>query len=90
MLSLRTHAIICAGIFAAIIVLAMLGNALHDNGIVEDGSTIQLTAMILFFGLTVARAGPDDRRAGGDHRRGIRLIGNTKPMRGVCGSRDRR
>ena len=54
MLSLRTHAIICASIMAAIMVLAMLGNALHDSGIVEDGPTVRLTAMILFFALTVA------------------------------------
>lgn len=54
MLSLRAHAIICASIFAAIIILAMLGSALHDSGIVEDGPTIRLSAMILFFGLTVA------------------------------------
>lgn len=54
MLSLRAHAIICASIFAAIIILAMLGNVLHDSGVVEDGPTIRLTAMILFFGLTVA------------------------------------
>ena len=54
MLSLRTHVMISAGIMAAIIVLAMIGNALHDSGAVPDGPTIRLTAMILFFGLTVA------------------------------------
>ncbi len=54
MLTLRTHIMISAGIMAAIVVLAMIGNALHDGGVVPDGPTIRLTAMILFFGLTVA------------------------------------
>ena len=54
MLTLRTHIMISAGIMAAIVVLAMIGNALHDSGVVPDGPTIRLTAMILFFGLTVA------------------------------------
>src|SRR5437762_9250353 len=54
MLSLRTHVMISAGIMAAIIVLAMIGNALHDSGAVQDGPTIRLTAMIVFFGLSVA------------------------------------
>jgi hypothetical protein len=54
MLSLRTHIMISAGIMAAIIVLAMIGNALHDSGVVQDSPTIRLTAMILFLGLTAA------------------------------------
>ena len=53
MLSLRTHVVISAGIMAAIIVLAMIGNALHDSGVVQDGPTIRLTAMIVFLGLSV-------------------------------------
>src|SRR5260221_12199279 len=54
MLSLRTHLMISAGIMAAIIVLAMIGNALHDSGVVQDRPAIRLTAMIVFFGLSVA------------------------------------
>src|SRR6266702_6858848 len=54
MLTLRTHLMISAGIMAAIVVLAMIGNALHDSGVVPDGPTIRLTAMIVFLGLTVA------------------------------------
>jgi hypothetical protein len=32
MFSLKTHAIITGGLFAAIIVLALIGNVLHDSG----------------------------------------------------------
>ena len=52
MLTLRTHIMISAGIMAAIVVLAMIGNALHDSGVVQDSPTIRLNAMILFLGLT--------------------------------------
>src|SRR5712691_9894141 len=53
-LSLRTHLMISASIMAAIIVLAMIGNAFHDSGVVQDGPAIRLIAMIVFFGLSVA------------------------------------
>jgi hypothetical protein len=54
MLSLRAHATICASIFAAIIVLAMIGNALQAGGMMAESTALRLSAMILFFGLTVA------------------------------------
>ena len=54
MLSLRAHAIICASIFAAIIILAMIGNALQAGGVVAESPALRLGAMIVFFGLTVA------------------------------------
>jgi hypothetical protein len=54
MLSLRTHVMISAGILAAIIVLAMIGNALQAGEVVRDSPTIRLTAMIGFLGLSAA------------------------------------
>jgi len=52
MLSLRAHAIISAGIMGAIIVLAMIGNALEASGVVvPDEPGIRLAAMIVFLGL---------------------------------------
>jgi hypothetical protein len=54
MLSLRTHAWITGGIFAAILVLAAIGNVLHDQGLLADGADVQIAARILFFGLTLA------------------------------------
>jgi hypothetical protein len=54
MLSLRTHLTISAGIMAAIIALAMIGNALQAEGMVQEGPAIRLAAMIVFLGLTVA------------------------------------
>ncbi len=54
MLSLRTHALVSAGIMASIMVLAMIGNALQAAGMVQDGAAIRLTAMLVFLGLSVA------------------------------------
>ena len=54
MLSLRTHAVISAGILAAMIALAMIGNALEASGVVLDNPGVRLTAMIVFFGLSAA------------------------------------
>jgi hypothetical protein len=54
MLSLRTHAIISAGILVAIVSLAMIGNALQARGMVQDGPGIRLAAMIVFLGLSAA------------------------------------
>ncbi len=39
---------------AAIIVLAIAGNALQAGGVAEGSPSIRLTAMIVFLGLTVA------------------------------------
>ena len=54
MLSLRTHLMISAGILAAIIVLAMVGNAVQAGGVGQDNPIIRLAAMIVFFALTAA------------------------------------
>jgi hypothetical protein len=54
MFSLRTHALICGGILGALILLAVLGNALQASGIVTDLGRFQTPAQILFFGLFVA------------------------------------
>jgi len=54
MLTHRTHIMISAGIMAAIIVLAMAGNALQAGGVVEGSPSIRLTAMIVFLGLSAA------------------------------------
>ena len=54
MLTLRTHSIITASILAAIIVLAAIGNALHDNGLLADSSGMQTASAIVFFGLCAA------------------------------------
>ncbi len=44
MLSLKSHAIITGGLLAAIIVMAMIGNVLHDQGYIPDSSTSQFAA----------------------------------------------
>jgi hypothetical protein len=54
MLSLKTHALITGGLFAAIIVMAMIGSALHDSGYIADSSASQLAAKIIFFTLFLA------------------------------------
>ncbi|MBV9260141.1 MAG: hypothetical protein JO205_02100 [Pseudolabrys sp.] len=50
-MSLRAHAIITASLFGAIIVFAIVGNVLHDAGILKDGAVIQAAAKYLFFAL---------------------------------------
>jgi hypothetical protein len=54
MLSLRAHAIVTGALFAAIVVIAMAGNVLHDQGVLADGSEIQLVARVVFFSLFLA------------------------------------
>ena len=54
MFSLRTHVIISAGILAAIIVLAMIDNALHYGSVVQDGPGIRRASMVVFLGLILA------------------------------------
>lgn len=54
MFSLKTHALITAGLLVAIIVLAMVGNVLHDGGYLPDSSTAQRAAQIVFFTLFLA------------------------------------
>jgi hypothetical protein len=54
MFSLKTHAIITGGLFAAIIVMALAGNVLHDRGLLADSSANQFAARVIFFGLFLA------------------------------------
>jgi hypothetical protein len=54
MLTLRTHVMIAVGIFAAIVLFAMIGNALQGSGVIEGSPALRLASMILFFGLGVA------------------------------------
>ena len=56
MLSLRAHVMIAAGIFAAIVVLAMLGNALEASGAIEASPGVRLGSIAVFLGLAVALA----------------------------------
>lgn len=54
MLSLKAHAIICAPLFAALIGIAMLGNALQAAGVIHDLGRFRLPVLILIFGLFLA------------------------------------
>jgi hypothetical protein len=51
MLSLKAHAIVTGLLFAAIVIIAMVGNILHDQGVLADGSAMQMIAKIVFFSL---------------------------------------
>ena len=54
MFSLKVHAIITGALFAAIVVMAMIGNVLHDQGFIPDSSAAQMAARVIFFGLFLA------------------------------------
>jgi len=54
MFSLKAHALITGGLFAGIVVTAMVGNILHDSGYLPDSSGAQLAAKVIFFTLFVA------------------------------------
>jgi hypothetical protein len=54
MFSLKVHAIIAGALFAAIIVMAIVGNVLHDQGLLPDNSASQLAARVIFFTLFLA------------------------------------
>ena len=56
MLSLRAHALIAAAIFAAIVVLAMIGNALEASGAVLATPAIRVASAGLFLTLAAALA----------------------------------
>ncbi len=56
MLSLRAHALICAGLFGAIILLAAIGNAVQAAGIFKNPAALQTPMLVLFVALTVAFA----------------------------------
>lgn len=54
MFSLRTHVFITIGIFAVIVLLAMVGNALQASGAIAESPGLRLASIIVFFGLCVA------------------------------------
>jgi hypothetical protein len=54
MLSLRAHAILCGALFAAIVIMAAVGNALAGSSLIRDPAAFRLPAMVLFFTLFVA------------------------------------
>lgn len=54
MLSLRTHIVICAGLFAALLATVGLAGALQASGIVKDPATIRLPGAIILGGLFLA------------------------------------
>src|SRR5690242_12560723 len=53
MLSLQAHAVIVGAIFLAIVVLAMVGNALQAVGAIADPASLEVPAKLVFFALTV-------------------------------------
>ncbi len=54
MFSLRTHLIICASLFAALILMAIGGNALLAAGVIAQPSRPNLAVLAVFFGLFLA------------------------------------
>ena len=48
MFSLKVYAIITGALFAAIIVMAIAGNVLHDQGLLPDNSGSQVAARVIF------------------------------------------
>jgi hypothetical protein len=54
MLSLRTHAIICGALLAALIGIAIAGNVLESAGVAPLEGASRVVALILFFGLFTA------------------------------------
>ena len=54
MLSLRTHAIICASLFAAMILMSAGGNALLQTGVIAQATKPNLAVLGVFFGLFLA------------------------------------
>ena len=54
MFTLRTHAIICAALFAALIGTAILGNVLEAAGVAPLTGASRYVALVFFFGLFIA------------------------------------
>jgi hypothetical protein len=54
MLSLRAHALITGGLFAALVVLGWVGNLLEATGLIPPGPGVRLASLVVFFGLSVA------------------------------------
>lgn len=56
MFSFRTHAIICATLFGALIGIPIVGNTLVASGMLKEPDKPSLWAMVLIFGLFLAFA----------------------------------
>ena len=56
MFSLRTHALISGGLFALIIAMAIVGNAIQASGIVKHPEALQTPMKIIFFTLFIVFA----------------------------------
>jgi hypothetical protein len=56
MFTLRTHALITGGLFALIIAMAMVGNALQASGLVKHPEALQTPMRIVFFTIFIAFA----------------------------------
>jgi hypothetical protein len=56
MFSLRTHALISGGLFALIIAMAIVGNALQASGIVKHPEALQTPMRIVFFTIFIVFA----------------------------------
>jgi hypothetical protein len=54
MFSLRTHALICVGLFALLIGIPIVGNSLQAAGMAPPKGNYQLAFMIFYFGLFIA------------------------------------
>ncbi|MEO8751231.1 MAG: hypothetical protein ABI624_00985 [Casimicrobiaceae bacterium] len=54
MFTLRTHAIICAALFAALIGTAIVGNVLEAGGVAPLAGAARYIAIVFFFGLFIA------------------------------------
>ncbi len=54
MLSLRAHALITGGLFAALIVLGWVGNLIEALDLVPRGPGIRLLSVVVFLGLAAA------------------------------------
>jgi len=54
MFSLRTHAIISASLFGAMLLFAFIGNALISYGVIKNFGPLQLPMQILFFSIFIA------------------------------------
>jgi hypothetical protein len=54
MLSLRAHALITGGLFAALVVLGWVGNLLEATDLIPPGPGVRLASLVVFFGLSVA------------------------------------
>ena len=56
MFSLRTHALISGSLFALIIAMAIVGNAIQASGVIKHPEALQTPMKIIFFTLFIVFA----------------------------------